>query len=118
MLAVNAASMALAISNIPFDGPVAAVRVGKIEGKYIINPTHEQLVTSTMDLIVCGTGEHIIMVEMGAKLVTEEEIVEGIKFAQPFLGLLTQCQIDFAKQVGKKNLSRLLCCRTSKLWIK
>ena len=101
MLAVNAASMALAISNVPFDGPVAGCRVGKIEGKYIINPTHEQQVTSTMDLIVCGTGEHIIMVEMGAKLVTEEEIVEGIRFAQPFLGQLTQCQIDFAKQVGK-----------------
>jgi polyribonucleotide nucleotidyltransferase len=101
MLAVNACSMALAISNVPFDGPVAGVRVGKVEGQYVINPTHKQQETSTMDLIVCGTGEHIIMVEMGAKLVKEEEIVEGIKFAQPFLGLLTQCQIDFAKQVGK-----------------
>ena len=101
MLAVNASSMALAISNIPFDGPVAAVRVGKIDGKYIINPTHAQSETSTMDLVVCGTGEHIIMVEMGAKLVTEAEIVEGIKFAQPFLGILTECQIEFAKQVGK-----------------
>ena len=72
MLAVNACSMALAISNVPFDGPVAGVRVGKVEGKYIINPTHQQQETSAMDLIVCGTGEHIIMVEMGAKLVTEE----------------------------------------------
>jgi polyribonucleotide nucleotidyltransferase len=101
MLAVNAASMALAISDVPFDGPVAGVRVGKIEGQYIINPTHEQQLTSTMDLIVCGTGEHIIMVEMGAKLVTEEEIVEGIKFAQPHLGTLVKCQLDFAKQIGK-----------------
>jgi polyribonucleotide nucleotidyltransferase len=101
MLAVNASSMALAISNVPFDGPVAGVRVGKIDGKYIINPTHAQSETSTMDLVVCGTGEHIIMVEMGAKLVTEAEIVEGIKFAQPFLGILTDCQIEFARQVGK-----------------
>ncbi|MFA5991182.1 MAG: polyribonucleotide nucleotidyltransferase [Candidatus Doudnabacteria bacterium] len=101
MLAVNAASMALAISDVPFDGPVAGVRVGKVEGQYIINPTHEQQLTSTMDLIVCGTGEHIIMVEMGAKLVTEEEIVEGIKFAQPHLGTLVKCQLDFAKQIGK-----------------
>ncbi len=101
MLAVNAASMALAISNVPFDGPVAGVRVGKIDGQYVINPTTEQQEKSSMDLVVCGTGEHIIMVEMGAKLVTEEEIVEGIKFAQPFLGQLVQCQIDFAKQVGK-----------------
>ncbi len=101
MLAVNAASMALAISNVPFDGPVAGARVGKVDGNYVINPTHEQQLTSTMDLIVCGTGEHIIMVEMGAKLVTESEIVEGIKFAQPFLGELVKCQLEFAKQVGK-----------------
>ncbi len=101
MLAVNAASMALAISNVPFDGPVAGVRVGKIAGAYIINPSHEQEAESTMDLIVCGTGEHIIMVEMGAKLVTEEEIVEGIKFAQTYLGQLVACQLEFAKQVGK-----------------
>ncbi len=103
MLAVNAASMALAISNIPYDGPVAGVRVGKIDGNYVINPTHEQSEKSTMDLIVCGTGEHIIMVEMGAKLVTEEEIVDGIKFAQPYLGELVKCQIEFAKQVGKEK---------------
>lgn len=108
MLAVNAASMALAISNVPYDGPVAGVRVGKIDGQYIINPTHEQSLTSVMDLIVCGTGEHIIMVEMGAKLVTEAEIVEGIKFAQKFLGQLVDCQIEFAKQVGKAKSEPLI----------
>ncbi len=101
MVAVNAASMALAISNVPFEGPVAGVRVGKIETGYVVNPTHEQQEKSNMDLIVCGTGEHIIMVEMGAKLVKEEEIVEAIKFAQPYLGELVKCQIEFAKQVGK-----------------
>lgn len=100
MLAVNAASMALAVSRIPYDGPIAGVRVGKIDGKYIVNPTNEQQLTSTMDLIVCGTADHIIMVEMGAQLVTEEEIVEGIKFAQPFLGTLVETQIEFAKQVN------------------
>ncbi len=100
MLAVNAASMALAISRIPYDGPVAAVRVGKIEGQYIVNPTQEQQAKSAMDLIVCGTGEHIIMVEMGAMLVKEEEIVEAIKFAQPFLGKLVETQIEFAKQIN------------------
>lgn len=101
MLAVNAASMALAISNVPYGGPVAGVRVGKVDGNYVINPTHAQQETSTMDLVVCGTAEHIIMVEMGAKLVSEQEIVEGIKFAQTYLGELVKCQIDFAKQVGK-----------------
>jgi len=101
MLAVNAASMALAISNVPFEGPVAGVRIGKLEGKYVVNPTSEQIEQSAMDLVVCGTGEHIIMVEMGANLVSEEEIVEGIKFAQPHLGELVKCQIEFAKQLGK-----------------
>jgi polyribonucleotide nucleotidyltransferase len=100
MLAVNAASMALAISRIPYDGPIAAARVGKIDGKYILNPTHEQMETSVMDLIVCGTADHIIMVEMGAQLVKEEEIVEAIKFAQPSLGELVKTQVEFAKQLG------------------
>ncbi|HYV33809.1 MAG TPA: polyribonucleotide nucleotidyltransferase, partial [Candidatus Limnocylindria bacterium] len=100
MLAVNAASMALAISRIPYDGPVAAARVGKIDGQYVINPTREQQDKSTMDLIVCGTAEHIIMVEMGAMLVKEEEIVEGIRFAQPFLGTLVNTQIKFAKEIN------------------
>ena len=100
MLAVNAASMALAISRIPYDGPVAGVRVGKINGQYVVNPTHEQQLNSTMDLIVCGTGDHIIMVEMGAQLVAEAEIVEAIKFAQGHLGRLVQTQVEFAKQLG------------------
>jgi polyribonucleotide nucleotidyltransferase len=108
MLAVNAASMALAISNIPFDGPVAGVRVGKIDGNYVINPTHEQSEKSVMDLIVCGTAEHIIMVEMGAKLVAETEIVEGIKFAQKYLGELVKCQLAFAKQIGKAKTEPII----------
>ena len=108
ILAVNAASMALAISNIPYDGPIAGVRVGKVEGKYVINPTNEQQALSSMDLIVCGTKDHVIMVEMGAKLVTEEEIVEGIKYAQPALGELVKCQMDFAKQVGKKKTEPII----------
>lgn len=101
MVAVNAASMALAISRIPFDGPIAGVRVGKVESQYIVNPTNEQQGLSTMDLIVCGTGEHVIMVEMGAKLVKEEEIIEGVKFAQKYLGELVKCQMDFMKEVGR-----------------
>ena len=100
MLAVNAASMALAISRIPYDGPVAGVRVGKVDGQYIVNPNYEQQDKSSMDLIVCGTGDHIIMVEMGALLVKEEEIVEAIRFAQPFLGQLVKTQIEFAKQIN------------------
>ncbi len=108
LLAVNAASMALAISRIPYDGPVAGVRVGKVDGQYVVNPTVEQQNNSVMDLIVCGTGEHIIMVEMGAMLVKEEEIVEAIKFAQPFLGELVKTQIEFSKQINKEKAEPII----------
>lgn len=108
MLAVNAASMALHISRIPFDGPVAAVRVGKLEGAYVLNPTSEQMEKSTMDLVVCGTAEHVIMVEMGAMLVKEEEIVEGIEFAQKHLAELCGVQEKFRKQLGKDKAVPLM----------
>lgn len=108
MLAVTAASMALTISRIPFLGPVAAARVGKVNGQYVINPTHEQQEQSSMDLVVCGTEDHIMMVEMGAKLVTEEEIVEGIKFAQKYLGELCDVQEKFQKQVGKEKAQPII----------
>ncbi len=101
MIAVNAASMALHISNIPFDGPVGAVRVGKINGEFVANPNSEQRAISEMDLIVCGTAEHIIMVEAGANLVPEEDIVEGIKVAQVSLKALAEIQDEFKKTVGK-----------------
>jgi len=108
MLAVNAASMALAVSRIPYDGPVAAVRVGKVDGSFVVNPTHEQQEKSDMDLIVCGTGEHIIMVEMGAQIIPEEQIVEGIKFAMPFLGTLVETQIEFARQLGVEKAEPII----------
>ncbi len=100
ILAVNAASMALAISRVPYDGPIAGVRVGQINGSFIVNPTHEQQLQSNMDLIVCGTGEHIIMVEMGAQIIPEQQIVDAIKFAQQHLGELVKIQLEFAKQLG------------------
>ncbi|MBP9686921.1 MAG: polyribonucleotide nucleotidyltransferase, partial [Candidatus Doudnabacteria bacterium] len=101
MLAVTAASMALMLSGIPFDGPVAAVRVGKVDGQYVINPVHEQRTVSTMELVVSGTGEYVMMIEAGAQLVTEEEIIGGIEFAQQYLRVLTKVQHDFKAQAGK-----------------
>ncbi len=103
MLSVTAASMALMLSGIPFDGPVAAVRVGKIDGQYVINPTHAQREQSVMELVVSGTGEYILMIEAGAQLVTEEEIIGGVEFAQGFLKTLTQVQRDFKVQAGKPD---------------
>ena len=88
ILAVNAASTALTISDIPFLGPIACVRVGKIDDQFILNPTTAQRELSKMDLIVSGNAEHIIMVEAGAKLVSEEDIVGGVAFAQEYLKVL------------------------------
>jgi polyribonucleotide nucleotidyltransferase len=103
MLAVNAASMALTISDIPFDGPIAAVRVGKINGEFVLDPSSEQITQSEMDLIVSGTGEHIIMVEAGAKIVPEEDIIGGIDVALPHLKTLCDAQLAFRSEIGREK---------------
>ncbi|MDQ3018769.1 MAG: polyribonucleotide nucleotidyltransferase, partial [bacterium] len=108
MVAVNAAGMALHISDIPFDGPVGGVRVAKVNGEYIVNPTNSQRAESLLDLIVCGTAEHIIMVEAGAQIVSEEEIVGGIKFAQIHLKTLAETQEEFRKQIGKEKTTNII----------
>lgn len=108
MIAVNAASMALHISEIPFDGPVAAVRIGKVNGQFVANPNKEQREVSEMDLVVCGTADHIIMVEAGANLVPEEDIVEGIKVAQTYLKALSETQDAFRAEVGKEKSTNIV----------
>lgn len=103
MLSANAASAALTISDIPFEGPIAVVRVAKINGEFVLNPSREALKTADMDLIVSGTKEHIIMVEAGANLVSEEDITGGISFAQPYLAQICLAQDDFRKDAGKEK---------------
>ncbi len=75
-----AASAALTISEIPFNGPIGAVRVGRIDGEFVVNPTHSQLAESDLDLIVAGTRDAIMMVEAGAKLLPEDVMAEAILF--------------------------------------
>lgn len=82
VLSIIGASAALGISTIPFDGPVSAVRVGYVEGVFVINPTFTQLAQSQLDLVVAGTRDAVIMVEAGAKEVSEEIVLEAIKRAQ------------------------------------
>ncbi len=108
ILAVNAASMALHLSHVPFDGPISSVRVGMAEGQLVVNPSPEQVETGDMDLVVCGTGDHIIMVEAGLKFVPETKIVEGVRFAQQYLGALCKLQDEFRKQVGKEKTSDVI----------
>src|SRR6266478_4125469 len=72
ILAMNGASAALCLSGIPFDGPVGAVRVGQIDGQFVVNPTTEQRTASTLEVVIAGTEDAVLMVEAGAKEVPEE----------------------------------------------
>src|SRR3989338_7337831 len=77
--AINAASVALMISGIPYLGPMAAARVGEINGKFILNPTFKELEESTLDIVVATTERGIIMIEAGAKVVSEDRIIEALE---------------------------------------
>jgi polyribonucleotide nucleotidyltransferase len=105
MPALNGAAAALEISDIPFCGPVAAVRVGKVDGQLLINPTNTQLKDSTLNLIVAGAPQGLVMVEGGAKMASEEEILEALFFAQeqmqPIFDLISRMRED----VGKAKLA-------------
>ncbi|HSV93156.1 MAG TPA: polyribonucleotide nucleotidyltransferase, partial [Desulfobacterales bacterium] len=81
ILGTLAASAALTISEIPFQGPIAAIRVGRINGDFVINPTISELETSELDLVVSGTRDAIMMVEAGAKILPEDVMAEAILFA-------------------------------------
>jgi len=77
-----AASVALASSPVPWNGPIAAVRVGRVEGNWILNPTFQQLEFSTVDITVSGSADSVVMVEGGALEVSEAEVLEALKVAQ------------------------------------
>ena len=79
MLAIIGASAALTISDIPFDGPVGAVRVGYVDGKLVFNPTVSQMESSALDLRLAGTGEALMMVEAGANEVSEAVMIEALR---------------------------------------
>jgi polyribonucleotide nucleotidyltransferase len=96
-----ASSMALMISDIPWNGPIAEARVGKIDGQFVINPTISQLDKSELDLVVAGTIDSIVMVEGEAKEISERDMVEAIKFAHEYIKKICEVQIEIAKEVGK-----------------
>jgi len=100
--AALAASAALSVSDIPFDGPISEVRVAKIGGKYIVNPEREQLASADLDLIVAATIKDVMMVEGEANECQEHEIVEAIKIAHEAIKVQCTAQIELAKLVGVK----------------
>ncbi|GBD86880.1 polyribonucleotide nucleotidyltransferase [bacterium BMS3Abin03] len=103
VLGVCGASAALSISEIPFAGPIASVRVGKLDGEFIVNPTEEQLKISDLELVVAGTAESIIMVEGEGKEVNEADLLNALKFAQTEIKKLVDLQIELREQVGKEK---------------
>jgi len=96
-----AASAALTISEIPFHGPIGAVRIGRIGGEFVVNPTYSELAESELDLVVSGTRDAIMMVEAGAKLLPESVMAEAILFGHRALQPLVDLQEEIQKAVGK-----------------
>jgi polyribonucleotide nucleotidyltransferase len=101
-LAGLAASAALAVSDIPFNGPISEVRVGKIDGKLMINPTPKQLETASMEFIVAGSEEYILMVEGEANEISEDEMVEALQFAHEEIKKHCKVQKELSIAVGKE----------------
>ena len=100
-LAMVAASAATVLSDIPFGGPIAAVRVGRIQGKFVANPTIQQMAESDMDIVVAGTRDAILMVEGGAEFVSEDEMLEAVFFGHQAFQPLIDMQERLREAAGK-----------------
>src|SRR5437867_6481823 len=101
ILAINGASAALCISDIPFAGPIGAVRVGRVNGQFVANPTHDERVQSDLDLVYVGTENDVIMIEGSAKEIPEGEFTKALEFAHGYAREMIQAQKDLAARVGK-----------------
>ena len=103
ILASNAASAALTISDIPWNGPIGAVRVGRIDGQFVINPTFAEIEVSDLDLRIAGTRDAILMVECGANEIPEDVMVEALAFGHKSLQPLIDLQERMRQEVGKEK---------------
>jgi polyribonucleotide nucleotidyltransferase len=101
ILAMNGASAALSISDIPFAGPIGAVRVGRVNGELVANPTHDERAQSDLDLVYVGTENDVIMIEGSAKEMPEAEFTKALEFAHTHAREMIQAQKDLASRVGK-----------------
>lgn len=100
ILSMNGASAALHISDIPFAGPIGAVRVGRVDGKFVLNPTHSEMENSDLDLIYVGGKELPIMIEGSASEISETDMLASMKFAQPFVQEIIEMQEELRRKVG------------------
>ncbi|MBS1815864.1 MAG: polyribonucleotide nucleotidyltransferase [Acidobacteria bacterium] len=100
-VAINAASCAIALSDLPFNGPIGAVRIGIVDDQFIVNPTHSEREKSTLNIMVAGTASGITMVESGAKEIDENKVVEAIEFAHEQIKLICAKINELAAIAGK-----------------
>ena len=98
---INGASVGLSVSDIPFHGPIGAVRVGQVDGNFVINPTYDEQRGGKLNLMVVGTADGIVMIESAAKEVSEETVVQGIEFAHGEIKKICAAISDLVKKVGK-----------------
>jgi polyribonucleotide nucleotidyltransferase len=101
ILALNGASAALCVSDIPFAGPIGAVRIGRVNGQFVANPTHTEREQSDLDLVYVGTENDVIMIEGSAKEVPEADFVKALEFAHGHAREMVRIQKELAAQVGK-----------------
>ncbi len=108
ILSIIAASTALSISNIPWNGPVAAVRVGQLKGEFILNPVNGELEEGNLDLVLSGTEDKINMVECGAKEVPEDEMLKAFAFGQEAVKKIASFVKEIQKEIGKEKMAPAL----------
>jgi polyribonucleotide nucleotidyltransferase len=101
ILALNGASAALCLSGMPFEGPIGAVRVGQVDGKYVANPTNSQQAVSSLDIVIAGTEDAVLMVEAGAREVAEATMLEAIAFGHAECKKLAKIQKDLIAKAAK-----------------
>src|SRR3954463_11137621 len=103
IIGIIGASAALTVSDIPWEGPLGAVRVGRVGGQFIANPTHVQMAESDLDLIYVGNENDLVMYEGSAKEISEADFNAALKFAQESIQPMIQAQKDLASRAGKKK---------------
>jgi polyribonucleotide nucleotidyltransferase len=118
ILSITGASAALCMSDIPFAGPIGAVRVGRVNGEFVVNPTHTQRQQSDLDLVYVGNADEVVMIEGAANEIPEEEFIRALEFAQPFVREIVNMQKELAATAGKpKREVELLTVRDDLLEI-
>jgi polyribonucleotide nucleotidyltransferase len=95
------ASAALLISDVPWNGPISEVRIGRVDGEWIVNPTHKQLDVSDIDVIVAGTSESVVMVEGESREISEEDMLQALKVAHDSIKQINEIQLELAREAGK-----------------